>query len=149
MVAFSKSVSLPAATKPLNLATVCSRYLSGMRWNRLPTTNRASSAIEILERHALEPVAHHQPGKFSDRIRLEESPVRGIGDIGVPKLPAIGIDRCLVEDRPDRPRGVVRSARAFVHGQRRVRARSPGKTRADLGHAGVPPIAGGEGLVGP
>ena len=28
MAAFSKSVSLPAATKPLNLATVCSRYLS-------------------------------------------------------------------------------------------------------------------------
>src|SRR5439155_24164643 len=48
--------------------------------------------LEILERHALEPVAHHQPGKFSDRIRLEEGPVRGIGDIGVPKLPAIGID---------------------------------------------------------
>src|ERR1700704_2910674 len=38
--------------------------------------------LEILERHALEPVAHYQPGKFSDRIRLEEGPVRGIGDIG-------------------------------------------------------------------
>src|ERR1035438_3694 len=60
--------------------------------------------LEILERHVLEPVAYHQPGKFSERIRLEEVPVRGIGDIGVPKLPAIGIDRCLVEDRPDRPR---------------------------------------------
>src|SRR5712671_5000057 len=84
--------------------------------------------LEILERHALEPVAYHQPGKFSDRIRLEEGTVRGIGDIGVPKLPAIGIDRCLGEDRPDRPGGVVRSARAFVHGQRRVRARSPGKS---------------------
>src|SRR2546430_14956763 len=128
MVGFSKSVSLPAATKPLNQATVCSRYLSGMRWNRLPTTNRPSSAIVSA---------------------LKKVPVRGIGDIGVPKLPAIGIDRCLVEDRPDRPRGVVRSARAFVHGQRRVRARPPVISRADMCHAGVPPIERGEGLVGP
>src|SRR5262245_34354794 len=28
--------------------------------------------LEIFERHVLEPVAHHQPGKLSKRIRLEE-----------------------------------------------------------------------------